>query len=443
MSVGQQERLLDLLTRAERRHKAGDVVGAVGLYKRILTQRPDFTPAIYLSGIAAHQQREYRLAELLFQRVIALAPRYADAYYNLALTLQIVGRIEEALRWYLAALELNPDSAPAWVNSGTALLALGDVPKAVEHLTRAMQCTIPAPEDRLNRAFANVLLGRWLEGWADFEHRWASPNFRVDYTRDLGAPQWSGAPTEEPLLLWAEQGFGDSLMMLRYLPLVRARAPQVTLEVQPALVRLVRSWLPDLAVIGRGEPLPPFTQQLPTMSLPFVFQTTPESVPAMPTLCPTQDGAARPNRVVGLCWAGTSAHPNDDRRSIPLSVFWPLFDLAGVQWQALQLERTAGIEETPLAPLEIPQTGDWLDTAQVVAACDLVITVDTAIAHLAAAMGKPTWLLLSAWPDFRWMLEGESTPWYPTMRLFRQTKVGDWMRVVMSVRKAFDAVRMR
>jgi len=446
-AINSRHRLNALFLRGVEAQKRGEFALASGIFREILAADRGYMPAIFQAGTLALQLKSYEQAEQLFRMAIHLKPDFQDAWYDLALTLQESGRIVAAFDCYLQALKLNPDFAPAWVNSGTCLLALGDVPRAVEHCTRAMECTTPAPEDRYNRGLANILLGRWKEGWEDFEYRWNAPSFKADYPRGTQwKKQWIGEQTDAPVLLWAEQGFGDTLMVLRYIPLIRARASNLVVEVQPQLVSLLHAIWPDLSVVAIGTEEPMAEYQIATLSLPYVFQTTPETVPPLNVpiellWSPYVDPGLLDNTVrIGLCWAGRAEHRNDGRRSIPLSALWPLLQFEGVSWQALQLDRLEGIEETPLQPLE---SKDWVETARIVASCDLVITVDTAIAHLAGLLGKPTWLLLSAWPDFRWMLERADTPWYPSVKLYRQSKVGDWMKIIMQVRKDLDALRVR
>lgn len=434
--------------------RAGRHAEAMAIYQDILRREPNYWPAIFQLGTVLLQFGMRDLAEQMFLRALRafaamdkpeekLPQLLADTYYNLGLTVQESGRLASAVQYYLAAIEVVPGRSEAYVNMGTALLGLGRHEMAVEAFNAAAACPDPAPEIRYNRGLAHILMGRWKEGWEDFEYRWEAPSFKAEYTRDLGKPRWNGEPTDAPVLVWSEQGFGDTLMMLRYLELVRQRAPNVVLEVQRSLAQLVRA-VTDIPVVGDGEPLPAFDYQLPMFSLPHVFSTTPETVPAYTLPMANVGGITGRDATVlgriGLCWAGTTKHRNDGRRSIPLPAFWPLLELPGVTWQALQLDRTAGIEDTPIAPLVLPEGGDWRDTARVIASCEFVITVDTAVAHLAGVMGKPTWMLISAWPDFRWMLQRTDTPWYPNMKLYRQAKVGDWMRVIMQVRKDLEGM---
>ena len=427
--------------------QAGRFADAMAIYQEVLRKWPECWAATFQLGTILYRYGMLENAELLFRKVVTAfaradltdqhKPLLADTFYNLTLVLQESGRLGEAVTTYLAAAEMGGERSEVFVNLGTALLGLGMHEKAIEAFNAALECPTPAPEIRYNRGLANILLGRWTEGWEDFEYRWAAPSFKADYTRDLKKPRWDGEPTDQPVLIWSEQGFGDTLMLMRYIPLLKERLgqPGLRMEVQRSLLRFVRGATGVAAMVADGAELPEFEYHLPMFSLPHIFGTTTETVPPFVSSMPHTTIPGR----IGLCWAGTTKHRNDRHRSISLQAFYPLFEIPGLTWQSLQLDRLGGMADTPLAPLEIPKDGDWFDTARVVASCDLVITVDTGVAHLAGVMGKPTWLLLSAWPDFRWMLERTDTPWYPTMTLYRQHRIGDWMRVIMQVRKDLEA----
>ncbi|MBY0432204.1 MAG: hypothetical protein K2Q10_13475, partial [Rhodospirillales bacterium] len=273
------------------------------------------------------------------------------------------------------------------------------------------------------------------EGWREYEWRWrlaASP------PRRLPAPAWQGEAGEgRTLLLHAEQGLGDTLQFIRYLPLAAARGFRVVAEVQEPLVRLVAASFPEAAVIPRDTAaLPPFDLHAPLMSLPALFNTTLETVPAaIPYLRPPADMAARPvpgnGLRIGISWGGDPRHNNDSRRSIPLKRLLPALNGADVSLFSLQ----KGPKADELAGVEgVTDLGagfdDLADTAAALAGLDLVISVDTAIAHLAGALGRPVWILLPFAPDWRWLLGVEASPWYPTARLFRQPAPGAWDAVL-------------
>lgn len=432
----------DLLHAAERAHKAGDLRAAVQGYLAVLRERPHELAAIFLAAIASYQLREYATAAALLRRVVHQAPAFAPGHYNLGTVLQEMGEFAEAERCFRRALKRDPTFAAAWSNLGTTLLALGDSLGAIRAFTRSEGCPAPTPEARFNRAFAYLLQGEFPRGFADYEHRWAAPVFRADYAREIPAAVWDGQPLgTRRLLVWAEQGYGDTIQMLRYWPQVRARAPFSTLEIQGPLLRLYAQQ--GIRAVEKAEPAPRCDAHVSLMSLPHLFGTTLDTVPAplgLPGPRATLDTPA-PN--IGLCWAGTKVHRNDARRSLPAAALAPLLETPGVSWHLLQIERLdelAGVQAAATIRTYERSIRDFADTAALIRSLDLVITVDTAVAHLAATIGVPTWILLSAWPDWRWLMSRDDSPWYPAVRLFRQRRAGDWTDVVARVTAALPPV---
>jgi len=270
--------------------------------------------------------------------------------------------------------------------------------------------------------------------------------------RGHGRPLWLGEfpPVRKTVLLHAEQGLGDTIQFARYVPLVAAAGARVVLEVPPALTRLMATLDGAAAIVPHGEAPPPFDLHCPLGSLPLVFKTEPATVPAKIPYLAAADadvkkwserlGAiGRPR--VGLVWSGNASHPNDRNRSIAFAALTPLFD-APAHFVSLQRDLRPADAESLSAESRVTHVGDALDdfadTAAVLALCDLVIAVDTAVAHLAGAMGRPLWVLLPFAPDWRWTLTGETTPWYPAARLFRQHAGGDWPAVIARVGAALD-----
>jgi tetratricopeptide (TPR) repeat protein len=287
----------------------------------------------------------------------------------------------------------------------------------------------------------DLLLGNMPEGWERFEARLQVPgDQRPQRTFEQSA--WRGEPfAGKTLLLWAEQGLGDTLMFVRYVPRVKALGGRVIVEVQSALSEVAATCSGADLVIPKGAPLPPFELQASLMSLPWVFRTDLSTIPAeipyldVPEEVPNREAIlerltlAQPNTRIGLVWAGSPGHARDDERSLPATALAPLAALPGVVWFSFQLGR----KEVPPLPNLLslgPFLKNFSDTAYALSGMDLVITVDTSVAHLAGAMGIPTLLLLAFQPDFRWLLEREDSPWYPTMRLYRQSAYGDWEPVL-------------
>src|ERR1043166_9096789 len=291
----------------------------------------------------------------------------------------------------------------------------------------------------------HLLRGNFSAGWEKYEARW---NLGDLLPREFKQPQWRGEPLGgKTILLHAEQGFGDTIQFLCYLPLVAARGGKVILEIQKPLIPLVTPSA-GVTVIASGDPLPPFDLHCPLLSLPRAFATTLQNIPAsVPYLAPAAERVAHwrarigdaPGLKVGIVWAGSPIHRNDRHRSIPVEKFKPLFELAGARFFSLQVgaraaDRTA-VEPVPVTDLAGELT-DFGETAAAVANLDLIISADTALVHLAGALNKPVWTLLPFAPDWRWLLARSDSPWYPSMRLFRQTRHGDWDGVVAAVRQA-------
>jgi tetratricopeptide (TPR) repeat protein len=331
-------------------------------------------------------------------------------------------------------------------NLGNALRALGEVPEAVEEYRAALRLDPASASAHFNLGLALLELGEWKEGWGLHEWRPQRPA-----ARQVLAPRWAGTPLAgRSILIHCEQGLGDTLQFSRFAPLVGDRGGQVLLECQPALARLLTTLDAVNRVIPQGEDLPEFDCQAPLLSLPAILETTVATVPCeapylladrelveqwSKTLAETVDpGLFR----VGLTWAGSAAHPNDAHRSIPASSFDTLSGVVGVAWFNLQKDRTDApvLKLLPMAE----RRGDFADTAASILNLDLVISVDTSVAHLAGALGKPVWTLLPFAADWRWMRDRSDTPWYPTMRLFRQPRRGEWGPVMASVGEELEKV---
>jgi hypothetical protein len=282
-----------------------------------------------------------------------------------------------------------------------------------------------------------------------YESRWDQPGAG---RREFRQPMWIGEPLAgRRLLLHAEQGFGDSIQFIRYAREIAARGGEVVLECPAALVALLRTAPGVRAIVASGDPLPPCDFHLPMLSQPLVFQTTRENVPAETPYLFAESGRRefwrqrlgedRRQYRVGVAWAGNPHHRRSRQRDIALDALRPLFAVAGVDFCSLQIDHATGSSNR--APAIVDHTAalrDFADTAALISELDLVISVDTAVAHLAGALGRPVWTLLPFVPDWRWGLEGDHTPWYPTMRLFRQAAPGDWRDVVERVREALGQI---
>jgi tetratricopeptide (TPR) repeat protein len=386
-------------------------------------------------GIALQGQGRRAEAEAAFREALRLRPDYGPAHSNLGNVLKEQDRLDEALACYREAVRVQPDSADAHNNLGLLLADLGRVEEALGCYERAVALRPEFPEVHKNRSLTWLLLGNFAQGWAEYEWRWRCKELPA---RPFREPEWDGRPFHgRTLLLHAEQGLGDSLQFLRYLPFIKQRGGKVVLVCQPPLRRLLTGYPGVDRLVVQGDPLPRFDLHVPLLSVPRVFETTPEAIPAeVPYLRADPDRAepwrwelaAEPGFKVGIAWQGSTSHPRDRYRSVPLTRFAPLAAVPGVRLYSLQ--KGAGSEQ--LADVTFPMTAltdrleDLVDTAAVVSSLDLVVTVDSAVAHLAGALGVPVWVALPFAPDWRWLLDREDSPWYPTMRLFRQAGVDQW-----------------
>lgn len=405
----------------------------------------------YWNNLGIALSRTSRPAEALdsFERALALAPGYAEAQSNRAAALRALGRLQEALAATERLLATQPGHLDAWVNRACILRDLGRPAEALGALRAIVAAAPEHVEAQWSLALELLAAGRWEEGWPLFEWRWRRPEFQPLAGR-FDSPPWLGeTPLDgKTILLHFEQGLGDSLQMLRYLDLIAEQGGKAIVAIQRPLLPLVRG-LPGIAhLMTEGDPLPAYDLHTPLMSLPLAFRTRPNTVPWRgPYLTAPPDAAARwnarlealPRPRVGLAWSGNPRHMNDFNRSLALDRLQPLFD-TGAAFVSLQKEYRPGDRER-LAALRVADVSadlrDFADTAGLISQLDAVVAVDTSVAHLAGALGKPVLLLLPFAPDFRWLNAGDRTPWYPSMRLLRQTAPGDWSG---PVRQAAEAV---
>jgi hypothetical protein len=345
---------------------------------------------------------------------------------------------------------LAPGNAPLHANRAAALRKLDRPHDALTSARAALRIKPDFAHARFVEAVALLTLGDFKAGWRAYESRW-QVGWLKSQARDFGAPLWLGNESlrGKTILLHAEQGLGDTLQFVRYVPLLAARGARVILEVQKPLVRLMASLAGAAAVVARQEPLPAYDYHSPLMSLPFACGTALDSIPAgVPYIVPAAaDVAAWDARLaqrrrprIGLVWSGERSHDNDLNRSMPLATLAPLFDLPDVAFVSLQHEVREEDVGFLLGRPDIMRIGplfkDFADTAAAIANLDAVVAVDTAAAHLAGALHKPLFLLLPYAADFRWLRERADSPWYPSAKLFRQHRFGDWTGAVDELRAA-------
>jgi tetratricopeptide (TPR) repeat protein len=422
---------------------------AVPCFRHALELKPDYTEVHNNLGNALKDQGKLDEAVACFRRALELKPDFAGVHDNLGIALKDEGKLDEAVACFRRALELKPDFAEAHNNLGIALRELGMLDEGIACWRRALELKPDFAQARLNQSLISLLTGDFQRGWPEFEWRWKTKQCP---RRDFSQAPWDGQPLEgSTILLHAEQGLGDTIQFIRYVPLVKQRGGAVIVECQRPLLSLLTSCVGIDRLVGRGEPLPAFDVQAPLLSLPGVFHTALGDVPAaVPYLF------ADPNLVqrwrqelgrlagfkIGIAWQGNPLHQSDRSRSIPLGSFEPLARCSGVR--LLSLQKEAGVEQLreiagrfsviDLGSRMDEASGAFMDTSAVMMSLDLVVTSDTAIAHLAGALGVPVWVALSFVPDWRWLLGRSDSPWYPTMRLFRQDSRGDWQGVFEKIK---------
>jgi tetratricopeptide (TPR) repeat protein len=415
---------------------------SLACYDRAIALKPGYFAALYNRGNALLALDRPSDALASYDAALALVPNHPDTINNRGNALLKLGRTADALAAYDMALTLDPGRAEAASNKGNALNALGRPQEALAAFDKALSNEPEFASSHYNASMARLMLGDFKAGWAQYEWRWQVSQFHGQQ-RNFTAPLWLG---QEPLagktiLLHGEQGFGDTIQFVRYAPMVAALGATVLLEVPPPLAPLMQGMPGVTRVIAGGEALPAFDFQCPLMSLPHAFGTELSSVPAnVPYLTAPADRMAKfaaaltPMQAprIGLAWSGRPTHLNDRNRSLSLTQLVPLFS---AQASFVSLQRDVRPEDaTVLAQLPLLHFGeqlcDFADTAAVISQLDLVISVDTSVAHLAGALGKPVWILLPHAVDFRWMLSRPDSPWYPTAKLLRQQTAGDWAAVV-------------
>jgi tetratricopeptide (TPR) repeat protein len=428
---------------------------ALAAYEAAHAIAPDDPEALNGRGVVLLRQGRTGEALASFERAIGLAPDHIDALGNRGNALLKLNRPGEAIASYDAGLKLAPRHARLLTNRAIALRRLDRPHEALLGLNRAIAGNPDFAEARFVESLVKLTLGDFVAGWSGYEQRWATAAL-APHRRNFTKPLWLG---REPLagktiLLYAEQGYGDTIQFVRYAPRVAALGARVILEVQPELTRLMANSMAGprgIAVIAHGEPLPAFDLQCPLMSLPLAFRTQLATIPAeIPYLVPPAADATvgfdrreppfgfgrKPK--VGLVWAGDPLHKNDLNRSIRLATLQPLLALPHLRFVSLQQEISAEDGEVMRGHPGLQAGGpfrDFAQTAAAIAGLDAVIAVDTAVAHLAGAMGKPLYLLLPFGADFRWLRERADSPWYPSARLFRQHAFNDWGRAVDALRQ--------
>jgi tetratricopeptide (TPR) repeat protein len=422
---------------------------AIASYRNALHLAPDHPEILYNLGNACLELGRAEEALASYESVLANRPDHTGARVNRGNALLKLNRPLEAIASYDLALAAMPGHPQILTNRGHALRRLDRPLEALSDFEAALAAAPEFPEAHFEAAMTRLTLGDFEAGWKAYEWRWKTAVF-ARHRQPPKSPRWLGdAPVAgKTILLHAEQGFGDTIQFIRYAPLLADRGARVICEVQPALQPLLSQLenIGDVTVVPVGEPLPAFDLHCPLLSLPFVLGTQLETIPAaIPYL------AAPPERLevwrqrlpparrrAGFVWSGSSSHNNDSNRSIALARLVPLFANPPLQCVSLQGELRESDRDVLAGLPDLLDLGsgfrDFADTAAVIALLDVVISVDTAVAHLAGALGKPVVILLPYAADFRWMRDRGDTPWYPTAKLLRQPAFGDWDSVIARVR---------
>jgi tetratricopeptide (TPR) repeat protein len=428
---------------------------AIALFERCLARSPGHIASLHGAAMSLIQTGEHERARELLVQLCKIQPRSAEAQYNLGTLLGTMERHQDEMDAYRRAIAINPRFVRAYVNLGVALRDLRCFDEALLQFKKALALDPNDAGARTNRAQTNLLLGEFEHGWREYEWRWR------DGTETHGFPpgtQWTGAQplVGKTIFVHHEQGFGDTLQFLRFVDRLSTAGARVVLRVQDALLPLLKDYPGAAEVMGETADVPRFDYHIPLLSLPFALKVRAIDlgVPgpylrADPALVSQWDdsfaGATRRPRI-GIVWSGSRTHLNDRERSMTLDQLMPLLD-ADAEFFALQPD----IRESDRASLaQLDQRGvlhdvsarltTFAETAALIARLDLVICVDTAVAHLAGALGKPVWIALPFMPDWRWQLERSDSPWYAQARLFRQPAQGDWTTVVAALRAGIDGL---
>lgn len=401
--------------------------------------------AFYILGDALQKQGAFDEANIYYQKALFLNPESAEVYCNLGNIYKHKGQIDEAIIHYEKAIQINPGLPESYYNLGEIASDKRQIGDAVTYYQKAIQLNPDYAEAHFALAREFLVSGKFKEGWKEYEWRWKLEGVSQP---DFLQPLWDGSDINGlTVFLHAEQGFGDTIQFIRYAPLIAQRGAKVIVACQPSLTSLLKNVHGISQIIAYGEELPHFDFRCPLLSLPMIFDTSLESIPSSVAYISADPMSLLKWQAkvqyddsrfkVGLVWSGSPANIQGRYRSCSLDTFAPITEIENVSFYSLQKGPASVLTESlPNGIRLIDYTDsieDFSDTAALIANLDLIISIDTAVAHLAGAMGKPVWTLIPWKPDWRWMLDREYSPWYPTMRLFRQPSPGDWTSVIKKV----------
>ena len=432
----------------------GRLDAALASFDAAIARNPFYAQAFNVRGGILHALKRFDEALVSFDKAIGLKPHDASAFSNRGITLTALGRLEAALASYDRAIALDPTFAEAYNNRGNLLTALKRLDEALASYDKAILLKPDFADAFKNRAQLKLLTGRFEEGWHDYEWRFDAHGF-PDKPPAFEAPTWNGEDLSgRHIVVSDEQGMGDTIQFARYLLLLVRKNAEVTFVTEAKLVRLLHSLPEKIRIVRQIRGDTRFDFQCALMSLPLRFRTDLSSIPnAVPYLesersliAQWRERIGSPGFKIGIAWQGSPINKTDAGRSIPLEQFVPSARVPGVRLISLQKHFATGQLAQLPGDVGIQTLNDldegpdaFIDTAAVMANLDLIVTCDTSIAHLAGALGRPVWVALKHVPDWRWMLDKEDSPWYPTMRLFRQQTAGDWAPVFASIEQEIRA----
>jgi hypothetical protein len=438
-------RNVSALKKAAEHITAGELAQAQSLLHTILQDDATDPDGLHLMGLVGLKAGKFQAAASLIESAIALRPADPGLYSNCGEAYRRSGNLDLALQRLRRALELDPKNASAWCNYGSACREIGRPDEAIAAYRKAIAFDGKHANAHYNLGLALLVQGNFIEGWKEYEYRWEALSYPPQ--REYDQPFWNGQNlAQRTLFVSFEQGLGDILQFVRYLPIVVRQGARIILECPPELHRLF-GCLDGIQCIGLSDPTPSHDYHIPLLSMPAVFGTSEETIPReVPYLrAPIEISRNWRERLsehaaacrIGICWAGNPNHVNDRNRSCRLSSLAPLGHIEGSLFYSLQKGPAAEQSRHPIAGMKIldftAELKDFADTAGLIENLDLVVSVDTAVVHLAGALGKPIWMLTPFDPDWRWLLHRSDSPWYPTMKLMRQTERRNWNGVIKAI----------
>lgn len=439
----------DAIARSMALFEAGRAADALAVADAAIKRRPEVAGAHNVRGLALFALNNVPAAVASYDRALALNPQDSDAMTNRGTAKLRLGRWDEAMADLTAAVALSPTSLPAQFNLARGHMAANNVKAALDCYDRALSAQPAAARLLWAKGVAQLTAGDFAQGWQNYRYRWQAREFGHE-PRDFGVPRLTGAEplASRTILVHAEQGFGDTLQFCRFIPELAARGARVLFMLQPELKPLIAASQMPCTLFVPGDYVPPFDLEVPLLDLPAALHTTVATIPARVPYLSVPAAKAQhwttllgPRTLprIGIAWSGRRSHIDDHARSLEIETLAPMF-AEDAEFHVLQTDVTDAERKwlsgkaRVFGPTDFADgQRDFGDAAAHVSAMDLVITVDTSLAHLAGALGKPVWILLAYAPDFRWMLERDDSPWYPTARLFRQRHMGDWAEVIARV----------